>query len=52
VKELVIYQQLTLGRSTPEIAKNLNMLLQVVQCVLKLYEETGEVVKDPKMHAK
>ena len=52
VKELVIYQWLTLGRSTTEIAMDLNMSLRVVQCILKLYEEIGEVVKDPKTHAK
>ena len=52
VKELVIYQWLTLGRSTTEIATDLNMSLRVVQRVLKLYEEIGEVVKDPKTHAK
>ncbi len=52
LKEQVIYQQFTLGKSTTEFAKDLDMSLWVVQCVLKLYEEIGEAVKDPKMHAK
>src|SRR6266481_6328366 len=52
LKERVIYQQFTLGKSTTEIAKDLDMLLWVVQRVLKLYEVIGEAVKDPKMHAK
>jgi transposase len=52
LKEQVIYQRLTLGKSTTEIAKDLDMSLRIIQRVLKVYEEIGEVVKDPKMHAK
>ena len=44
----MIYQWFILDKSTTEIAKDLGMSLQVVQHVLKLYEEIGDMVKDPK----
>ena len=52
LRERVIYQRFTLGMSTTEIAKNLDMSLRVVQRVLKLWDEVGEVVRDPKAYAK
>ena len=48
LKQCVIYQQFTLDKSTTEIEKALNMSLQVVHHVLKMYEEIGDTVKDPK----
>jgi len=52
LKERVVYQRLTLGLSTMEIAKNLDMSPRVVQQVLQLYQEIGNVIKDSKTYAK
>ncbi|KAF8580384.1 hypothetical protein K439DRAFT_1357178 [Ramaria rubella] len=37
---------------TTEIARNLDMLLRVVQQTIKLWNEIGDVVKDPKMYGR
>ena len=37
---------------TVEIARSLDMSVHVVQWVLQLWEEIGEVVKDPRQYAK
>ena len=47
LKQRIVYQRFTLGMNTSEIAKNLDMSVRVVQQVLQLWEEIGEVVKDP-----
>lgn len=52
LKERVVYQQLTLGLSTMEIVKNLDMSPRVVQWILQLYQEIGNVIKDSKTYAK
>ena len=44
LKQCVIYQSLTLGYSTMEIAKNLDMSLHIVQRMLQLWREIGDVV--------
>ena len=43
LKERVVYQWFTLGKDTAEIAENLNMSKRVVQWVLLLWEEIGDV---------
>ncbi|KAF8581246.1 hypothetical protein K439DRAFT_1354589 [Ramaria rubella] len=50
IKELVVYQQNTLGLKTAEIALNLNMSLCIIQRVLQLYKELRDVMKDPHMY--
>ena len=52
LKQHVIYQWFTLDKSTTGIAKDLDMSLWVVQRILKLYEEIGDMVKDPKAHTR
>jgi transposase len=52
LKERVVYQRYTLGLTTTEISKNLDMSLHVVQCVLKLWDEIGSAVKDPKTYGR
>ena len=52
LKQHVIHQQFTLGMETVDIARSLDMSVQVVQWVLQLWEEIREVVKDPRQHAK
>ena len=52
LKQCVVYQQFTLGMETVEIARSLDMSVRVVQRVLRLWEEIGEVVKDPRQYAK
>ncbi|KAF8591388.1 Homeodomain-like protein, partial [Ramaria rubella] len=52
LKERVIHLCYTLGLTTTEIARILNMSLRVVQCVLKVYEEIGAVANNPKLYAK
>ena len=52
LKEHVVYQRFTLGKDTAEIAENLNMSKRVVQRVLLLWEEIGDVVRDPRRNLK
>ena len=52
LKERIVYQQFTLGKDTAEIAENLNMSKCVVQRVLLLWEEIGDVVRDPRRNLK
>lgn len=48
LKARVIYQSETLGKSTTQIAIDLDMSLQVVQRVVKTYNEIGEVCRSRK----
>ena len=52
LKERIVYQQFTLGKDTAEIAENLNMSKHVIQWVLLLWEEIGDVVRDPQRNLK
>ena len=52
LKQHIIYQSLTLGYSTMEIAKNLDMSLHVVRQMLQLWRENGNVVQDPQTYAR
>ena len=52
LKQHIIYQSLTLGYSTMEIAKNLDMSLRVVQRTLQLWREIGDIVQDPQTYAR
>lgn len=47
IKEVVIYQSQTLERSTTQIAKDLNIPLRVVQRILSVWREFGQVVRTP-----
>jgi hypothetical protein len=42
----VVYQAFTLGKTTTEISIDLDIPVQVVQCVLKCWQEIGEVCED------
>ena len=44
LKDVVVYQANTLNKSTTAIAKDLDMPLCIVQCVLKIWNEIGEAV--------
>ena len=52
LKQRVVYQSLTLGYSTSEIARNLDMSSCVVRRTLQTWREIGDVVKDPKHYAR
>lgn len=52
LKQRVVHQSKILGYSTTQIAENLDMSLRVVQNVLQLYDEVGEVVRDPKTYGR
>jgi hypothetical protein len=47
IKDLVMYQCHTLLRNTSQISTDLNVPWCVVQCILQIYEEIGESVRDP-----
>ncbi|KAJ7586941.1 hypothetical protein C8J56DRAFT_787260 [Mycena floridula] len=48
LKRRVVYQSNILGYSTTQICQNLDMPLRVVQRVLQVYNEIGEVCRDRK----
>ena len=47
IRNLVIYQKCTLGYRTADISIHLNISHRVVQRILKLWRETGEVTEGP-----
>ena len=51
-RQLVAYHSKVLQHTTMVIAKNLDMSLHVVQCILSLHEEIGWVARDPESYAK
>ena len=44
LKDVVVYQENMLNKSMTAIAKDLNMPLRIVQCVLKIWNEIGKAV--------
>ena len=52
LKQRVVYQAMTLGYDTSEIARNLDMSARVVQRTLQTWREIGDVVQDPKQYAR
>ncbi|KAF8579230.1 hypothetical protein K439DRAFT_1620716 [Ramaria rubella] len=52
LKQRMVYQRYTLGKSTTVITKELDMSLHVIQHILQLYEEIGAVVRNPGLYAK
>jgi len=47
LRDLVIHQRFTLQKTTTAIAIDLNMSLCVVQQIIKLWEDIGDVIKTP-----
>jgi transposase len=52
LKQRVIYQHVKFGLMTVQIAENLDISIRVVQRTLKIWQEIGDVVKDPTTYAK
>lgn len=48
IKERIVYQHKALEKKPAEIANDLDVSLRVVQRVLQLWKEIGDVVRDPK----
>lgn len=48
LKKRIIYQVLTLEKTTTQISIDLDIPLRVVQRILKMWREVGEVLKDRK----
>ena len=52
LRERIIYQRFSLERKPKEISHELDISLRVVQRTLQLWNEIGEVARDPKEYSK
>lgn len=52
LRERIIYQSRVLGKSTSEISVDLDISLRVVQHTIQLWNEIGDVVRDPKEYSR